>query len=68
MTLIYVKYSSTCKTREKEVGQCYGFVARLSQAVEDIKSKEENNLLNFDAMTLGNQEFDDKIAGLQDYV
>ena len=28
------KYSSTCKPRAKEEGQCYGGVARLSQAVQ----------------------------------
>ena len=27
-----------------------------------------NNLLNFDAMTLGNHEFDDKIAGLEPFL
>ena len=27
-----------------------------------------NNLLNFDAMTLGNQEFDDNIAGLEPFL
>ena len=90
------KYSSTCKPRAKEEGQCYGGVARLSQAVKQIKSREENvlwlnggdfyqgtvwytqfkwrvvslfnNLLNFDAMTLGNHEFDDKIAGLEPFL
>jgi len=86
------KYSSTCKPRDKEAGQCYGGVARLSQAVKEIKGREKNvlwlnggdfyqgtvwytlfkwrvvslfnNMLNFDAMTLGNHEFDDKIKGV----
>lgn len=90
------KYSSTCKPRDKEAGQCYGGVARLSQAVKEIKGKEKNvlwlnggdfyqgtvwytqfkwrvvslfnNMLNFDAMTLGNHEFDDKIAGLEPFL
>ena len=90
------KYSSTCKPRDKEAGQCYGGVARLSQAVKEIKKTEENvlwlnggdfyqgtvwytqfkwrvvslfnNMLNFDAMTLGNHEFDDKIAGLEPFL
>ena len=86
------KYSSSCKQSDKDAGRCYGGVARLSQAVKDIKRNTSNvlwlnagdfyqgtiwytqfkwrvvsqfnNLLDFDAITLGNHEFDDKIAGL----
>ena len=28
------KYSSTCKPQDRRAGQCYGGVARLSQAVQ----------------------------------
>ena len=90
------KYSSTCKPQDQKAGQCYGGVARLSQAVQDIKRREKNvlwlnggdiyqgtvwytqfkwrvmslfnNMLNFDAMTLGNHEFDDKVAGLEPFL
>jgi len=90
------KWSSNCKQKDKEAGACYGGIARLSQAVNDIKHQEKNvvwlnagdffqgtvwytqfkwrvvamfnNLLDFDAMTLGNHEFDDKIAGLVPYL
>lgn len=74
------------------VGKCYGGLARLRRAVQDIKKTRENvlwlnagdffqgtiwytqfkwevvskfsNMLDFDAMTLGNHEFDDSIAGV----
>jgi len=86
------KYSSVCKPPDKQKGKCYGGVARLRQAVNELKQNNSNvvwlnggdffqgtvwytqfkwrvvsqfnNLLNFDAMTLGNHEFDDSISGL----
>jgi len=86
------KYSASCKERDAKAGKCYGGLARIHKAVNDIKHKEENvlwlnagdffqgtiwytqfkwrvvsqfnNLLDFDAMTLGNHEFDDSIDGL----
>jgi len=86
------KYSASCKEKDANAGKCYGGLARLHKAVNDIRHKEENvlwlnagdfyqgtiwytqfkwrvvsqfnNALDFDAMTLGNHEFDDKVEGL----
>jgi len=86
------KYSASCKQKDANAGKCYGGLARLHKAVNDIRHKEENvlwlnagdfyqgtiwytqfkwrvvsqfnNALDFDAMTLGNHEFDDKVEGL----
>ena len=38
------KFSSRCKPQDRKAGQCYGGVARLSQAVRDIKRTEKNVL------------------------
>jgi len=86
------KYSASCKEKDANAGKCFGGLARLHKAVNDIRHKEENvlwlnagdfyqgtiwytqfkwrvvsqfnNALDFDAMTLGNHEFDDKVEGL----
>jgi len=86
------KYSASCKQRDADAGKCYGGLARLHKAVNEIRHEEENvlwlnagdfyqgtiwytqfkwrvvsqfnNALDFDAMTLGNHEFDDKVEGL----
>ena len=78
--------------KKKLTGKCFGGLARISKAVQNLKAKEENvvwlnggdffqgtiwyskfkwepiaqfnNLLNFDAMTLGNHEFDNGMDGI----
>ena len=86
------KYSGPCQEKDKMAGKCFGGLARLSKAVENIKAQDENvvwlnagdffqgtiwyskfkwepivefnNLLNFDAMTRGNHEFDNGLVGI----
>ena len=38
------KYSANCKERDAKAGKCYGGLARIHRAVNDIKHKEENVL------------------------
>ena len=38
------KYSARCKQKDVAAGKCYGGVARLHRAVEDIRAEEENVL------------------------
>jgi len=90
------KYSAGCRIEDKERGKCYGGIARLYTAVQDMKKNNENtlwlnagdfyqgtvwyshfkwkvisrfnNLLHFDAMALGNHEFDDGVDGLEPFL
>ena len=90
------KYSGPCQEKDKLDGKCFGGLARISKAVENIKKDNENvvwlnagdffqgtiwyskfkwepivefnNLLNFDAMTLGNHEFDGGLEGILPFV
>jgi len=90
------KYSARCRLQDKERGRCYGGLARLQTAVQELRNSKNNTLwvnagdffqgtvwyshfkwkivshfnklLDFDAMCLGNHEFDDGIEGLEPFL